>query len=152
MVPDRSLDPYYAEFVPIRKAQEVRPHVHPGYEFLYLLEGDLEIRHADKTHVMEAGDSVYFDASTPHAYRCAGKVSAVAIIVTMHQAQAPVPAVSLRPLGAALGRTGGATQGQGQAPSQNQTADNQTPGSPTPSNGASLRPSLRQDGSSSRLS
>src|ERR1700674_3859702 len=51
MVPDRQLDPYYAEFVPLKKNMEIRPHVHPGYEFLYILEGELEIKHADKTHV-----------------------------------------------------------------------------------------------------
>jgi transcriptional regulator with XRE-family HTH domain len=103
MVPDRQLDPYYAEFVPLKKNIEVRPHVHPGYEFLYILEGELEIRHADKTHVLTAGDGVYFDASTPHGYRCAGKVAAHAIIVTMHQLQSPQPAMNLRPLGAAMG-------------------------------------------------
>jgi transcriptional regulator with XRE-family HTH domain len=102
MVPDRQLDPYFAEFVPLKKAQDVRPHVHPGYEFLYMLEGELEIRHGDKTHTLEAGDGVYFDASTPHAYRCAGKNPAVAIIVTMHQQQSPQPAMNLRPLGAPL--------------------------------------------------
>jgi transcriptional regulator with XRE-family HTH domain len=85
MVPDRQLDPYFAEFLPLKKAGEVRPHVHPGFEFLYLLEGELEIRHADKVHILEPGDGVYFDASTPHAYRCAGKSAANAIIVTMHQ-------------------------------------------------------------------
>jgi hypothetical protein len=63
----------------------VRPHVHPGFEFLYVLEGELEIRHAEKTHVLETGDGVYFDASTPHAYKCHGKTPAVVIIVTMHQ-------------------------------------------------------------------
>src|SRR5246127_3527447 len=73
MVPDRHLDPYYAEFVPMKGNGEVRPHVHPGYEFLFMLEGELEIRHGDKTHHAQAGDSVYFDASTPHSYRCAGK-------------------------------------------------------------------------------
>src|ERR1700747_1085146 len=31
-VPDRHLDPYYAEFVPSKTPGEVRPHVHPGYE------------------------------------------------------------------------------------------------------------------------
>jgi transcriptional regulator with XRE-family HTH domain len=103
MVPDRQLDPYYAEFVPLKKNIEVRPHVHPGYEFLYILEGELEIRHAEKTHVLTAGDGVYFDASTPHGYRCAGKGAAHAIIVTMHQLQSPQPAMNLRPLGAAMG-------------------------------------------------
>lgn len=85
MVPDRQLDPYYAEFVPSKKTAEVRPHVHPGYEFLYLLQGELEIRHGDRVHAMNAGDSAYFDAGTPHAYRCAGSTPAVALIVTMHQ-------------------------------------------------------------------
>jgi transcriptional regulator with XRE-family HTH domain len=96
MVPDRQLDPYYAEFVPARKTTEVRPHVHPGYEFLYLLQGELEIRHGDRTHSLEAGDSVYFDAGTPHAYRCAGATPAVALIVTMHQ-MTPHPAAAPRP-------------------------------------------------------
>jgi transcriptional regulator with XRE-family HTH domain len=102
MVPDRQLDPYFAEFVPLKKNIEVRPHVHPGYEFLYILDGELEIRHADKTHVLTPGDGVYFDASTPHGYRCVGKSAAQAIIVTMHQLQSPQPAMNLRPLGAAM--------------------------------------------------
>lgn len=84
MVPDRHLDPYFAEFVPLKKAVEVRPHVHPGYEFLYLLSGSLEIHHGGKNHMLEAGDSVYFDAGTPHSYRCAGDIPATALIVTMH--------------------------------------------------------------------
>jgi transcriptional regulator with XRE-family HTH domain len=103
MVPDRQLDPYYAEFVPLKKTVEVRPHVHPGYEFLYLLEGELEIKHAEKTYAIEAGDGVYFDASTPHAYRCLGKIPAVCIIVTMHQQSSNQPPVSLKPIGAIMG-------------------------------------------------
>jgi len=52
---------------------------------------------------VEEGDSVYLDASTPHSYRCAGKSSAVALIVTMHQQHLPQPAMNLRPLGTVLG-------------------------------------------------
>ena len=103
MVPDRHLDPYYAEFIPLKANADVRPHVHPGYEFLYMLDGELELRHGDKTHLVQAGDSVYFDASTPHSYRSAGKTSALALIVTMHQQHLPQPAVNLRPMGSALG-------------------------------------------------
>ncbi|HTV06792.1 MAG TPA: XRE family transcriptional regulator [Acidobacteriaceae bacterium] len=103
MVPDRSLDPYYAEFIPLKGVTDIRPHVHPGYEFLYVLEGSLEIKHGDKANIIEAGDSVYFDASTPHAYRCAGKESAVALIVTMHQPPVAQPTLNLRPLGSPLG-------------------------------------------------
>ena len=103
MVPDRQMDPYFAEFVPLRKSQDVRPHVHAGYEFLYTLQGELEIRHADQVSVLEPGDAVYFDASTPHSYVCSGKTPAVALIVTMHQQAPAQPTMNLRPMGTAQG-------------------------------------------------
>jgi transcriptional regulator with XRE-family HTH domain len=97
-VPDRQVDPYFAEFVPLKKNIEPRSHVHPGYEFLYMLEGELAIRHGEQTSVLEPGDAVYFDASTPHSYRCAGKNAAKAIIISMHQQQSVQPNMNLRPL------------------------------------------------------
>ncbi len=39
---------------------------HEGIEFLYFLEGCVEYRHADKTFLMEPGDSLFFDADAPH--------------------------------------------------------------------------------------
>ena len=102
MVPDRVMDPYTAEFMPIKRGQEIRPHVHAGYEFLYMLQGELEIRHGDQVTQFEAGDAVYFDASTPHAYICTGKTAAVALIVTMHQAPSAQPTMQLRPLAPAI--------------------------------------------------
>ena len=101
MVPDRHMDPYYAEFMPQPQNVEAKAHLHPGYEFLYVLDGELGIRHGEHETTLEAGDAVYFDASTPHSYICAGKKPAGAIIVTMHQA-APM-AVPVRPAGAAPG-------------------------------------------------
>lgn len=86
-LPDRSLDSYLAEFVPLRKNMEVRSHVHAGFEFLYVLSGQLEIHHSNQSHVLDAGDAVSFDASSAHSYRCAGTTSTTAIIVTMHQGQ-----------------------------------------------------------------
>jgi uncharacterized cupin superfamily protein len=62
--------------------------MHSGSEFLYVLDGELEIRHGDNQCTLESGDAVYFDASTAHAYQCAGKRPSRAIIVTMHQAPA----------------------------------------------------------------
>ena len=114
MVPDRQLDPYFAEFLPLKKTQDIRPHVHPGYEFLYVLEGELEVRHADRPQVLEPGDGVYFDASTPHSYRCAGKTPATAVIVTMHQSAAAQPSYGLRPMGASLGLRSATQQAQNQ--------------------------------------
>jgi len=102
LVPDRTLDPYLAEFVPLKKNVEVRSHVHPGFEFLYVLNGEMDIRHGAETHILEPGDSVYFDASTPHSYRCAGKNPATVIIVTQHQTVMPQPSMNLRPLGTSM--------------------------------------------------
>jgi transcriptional regulator with XRE-family HTH domain len=91
MVPDRQMDPYFAEFVPLAKGQEPKAHKHSGAEFFYVLEGELELRHGDQACTLEAGDAVYFDAGTPHSYQCAGKKPAGAIIVTMHQAPMAQP-------------------------------------------------------------
>jgi len=99
MVPDRHMDPYFAEFIPLTKEMEPKAHMHPGFEFLYVLDGELQIHHGDQECTLEAGDAVYFDASTPHSYLCAGKKPAGAIIVTMHQAPAAMP-IPLRAVGA----------------------------------------------------
>jgi transcriptional regulator with XRE-family HTH domain len=94
LVPDRQLDPYFAEFLPNKKDREPRAHQHTGCEFLYLLTGQLDIQHGEVTHHVEAGDAIYFDASTIHSYVCAGDVPASAVIVTLQQAVAPQPRVS----------------------------------------------------------
>jgi hypothetical protein len=85
MVPDRQLDPYFAEFLPARKGREARAHQHIGCDFLILLTGRLDIQHGEITHHIEAGDAVYFDADTIHSYNCSGEDSATAIIVTLQQ-------------------------------------------------------------------
>lgn len=88
LVPDRQLDPYFAEFLP---GKAPRSHQHFGSEFLYVLSGKLTIRHGVATHEVTPGDAVYFDASTNHSYECAGPEPATALIVTLQQAVA-VPA------------------------------------------------------------
>src|SRR5271157_3944734 len=85
MVPDRQMDPYFAEFVPLTKEMEPKAHMHPGSEFLYVLEGELEIRPGEQGYMLGAGDAAYFDSNTPHAYLCTGRKPAGAIIVTLHQ-------------------------------------------------------------------
>lgn len=92
MVPDRCMDPYFAEFLPLAREVAPKAHMHAGFEFLYVLDGELELHHGDQACTLEAGDAVYFDASTAHSYQCGGKKPAGAIIVTMHQpAQGQMP-------------------------------------------------------------
>jgi transcriptional regulator with XRE-family HTH domain len=82
-VPDRQLDPYFAEFLPMKEGRVPRAHQHAGCEFLYLLSGTLDVRHGEATHHIEAGDAIYFDANTIHSYVCTGKTPATAVIVTL---------------------------------------------------------------------
>jgi len=97
MVPDRHMDPYFAQFIPLDKHAEPRAHMHPGYEFLYILDGELELHHGDNHATLEPGDAVYFDSSTPHSYVCSGKKPADVLIVTMHQPPPSQPVTLLRP-------------------------------------------------------
>jgi transcriptional regulator with XRE-family HTH domain len=98
MVPDRHMDPYFAEFIPLAANQDPKAHLHPGYEFLYVLDGELALQHGENRCTLEQGDAVYFDSSTAHSYLCNGSKSASALIVTMHQPLPPQSAVPVRPV------------------------------------------------------
>lgn len=39
---------------------------HDGIELIYMLEGEVEYRHGDKTFLLKEGDSFFFDADAPH--------------------------------------------------------------------------------------
>jgi transcriptional regulator with XRE-family HTH domain len=104
-VPDRQLDPYFAEFLPVKEGRSPRPHQHEGCEFLYLLSGALDVRHGDVTHHIEAGDAIYFDSNTIHNYACTGKTPATAVIVTLQHPLLAQVASSSRVTGSATGRS-----------------------------------------------
>jgi transcriptional regulator with XRE-family HTH domain len=80
LVPERQIDPYFAEFLPGQ--HEHRSHRHEGCEFLFVSSGSLEINHGTSTERLEAGDAVYFDSGTVHSYICSGDQPATALIVT----------------------------------------------------------------------
>jgi transcriptional regulator with XRE-family HTH domain len=84
LVPDRQLDPYLAEFCP-NEGREPRAHQHYGCEFLYVLKGQLEVRHGATVQTLETGDAAYFDSSTVHSYVCTGDAPATVLIVTLQQ-------------------------------------------------------------------
>lgn len=97
LVPDRQLDPYFAEFLPVKTSRLPRAHQHPGCEFLYLLSGTLDVGHGDTTHRIETGDAIYFDAETTHSYVCIGDAPAKALIVTLQYPLMTQHGDSLRP-------------------------------------------------------
>jgi transcriptional regulator with XRE-family HTH domain len=78
---ERRFNAYHAEFFPADPAA-LRRHSHPGGEFIYTLTGSLSVHVADDEHALQAGDSMYFDASLPHGYRRSGGRSCTAVVVT----------------------------------------------------------------------
>ncbi len=80
-VQDKSLQAYLAEF-PVLKPEEAREHMHDGAEFFHVITGSVVIRYQDEDHVMNKGDSVYFDSSSPHSYRGLEEGISQAIVIT----------------------------------------------------------------------
>jgi transcriptional regulator with XRE-family HTH domain len=77
----KGLQAYLAEF-PHRQPDEVQVHMHEGAELIFVLEGSLAIRFEGEEYLLKQGDSVYFDATEPHAYRGASRSAARAVVVT----------------------------------------------------------------------
>ena len=80
-VTERRFSSYYADFFPVSRAA-LRLHHHPGVEFIYTLQGTLSVHVGGEEHIVEAGDSMYFDSTVPHGYRRSGGRVCSAIVVT----------------------------------------------------------------------
>ena len=79
---ERKLNAFYAEFNPVTESKG-KVHLHSGVEFIYVLGGKLSLKVKDDEHVLENGDSIYFDSGVPHSYRRIGKGSCTALVVTV---------------------------------------------------------------------
>ena len=78
---ERRTNAYLAEFQPVAE-DKLKPHQHPGSEFLHVTKGKLGLKIGMDDYELEAGDSVYFDSTVPHTYRRLGKRPCQAMIVT----------------------------------------------------------------------
>jgi transcriptional regulator with XRE-family HTH domain len=78
-------EPRRVEFYELRLAagavEDADAHPPGTIENLVVTQGAVEIDVAGDTHRLEAGDSILFEADTPHAYRSAGKTEAVMYLV-----------------------------------------------------------------------
>jgi transcriptional regulator with XRE-family HTH domain len=62
--PRKNFEPF---LITMDDASEVFPRFsHPGSEFIYILEGELEYRHGNQVYPMEPGDCLTFDGEVPH--------------------------------------------------------------------------------------
>jgi transcriptional regulator with XRE-family HTH domain len=63
---ERHMEPFLIEAYPDAESQ---PSSHEGEEFLYVLEGRVEVVYGKESHVLEAGDSIYYDSVVSHQVR-----------------------------------------------------------------------------------
>jgi quercetin dioxygenase-like cupin family protein len=68
--PGHQMEPFLLTFDPA--VTDARPLAHDGQEFVFVLEGSIELDHDGKRCVLGAGDSAYLDATRPHRFRGLG--------------------------------------------------------------------------------
>ena len=65
----RNFDPFLTQVDPLPGNAKHAQNSHSGHEFLYMIEGSLEVTIGNKVMVLNEGDSIFFDAKQPHAMR-----------------------------------------------------------------------------------
>jgi transcriptional regulator with XRE-family HTH domain len=82
---DHAIQPYLLSFEPDGGYERDRIG-HPGEEFAYVLQGEVELVIAEERHRLSQGDLVRFRADQPHAFR---NTSAVGIAMVIGAATPP---------------------------------------------------------------
>ena len=78
---ERKLNAFLAHFHDPPPAK-IAPHSHAGLEFLYVIDGKLEISIGTEIYQLSKGDAIYFDPIQKHAYRSRGPGHCTAVVVT----------------------------------------------------------------------
>lgn len=73
------MEPFMVTLVPSKAKKELSTH--EGQEFIYILEGAMEVTLEDFTDVLYPGDSIYYDSTIPHLVRCHGDKETVILAV-----------------------------------------------------------------------
>jgi mannose-6-phosphate isomerase-like protein (cupin superfamily) len=79
---DRHMDPFVIDIFPASE-EEVKLSSHEGEEFIYVLEGKVEIQYGKDTYKLEVGDSLYYDSIVAHhVHSHEGKAKILAVVYT----------------------------------------------------------------------
>ncbi|MCF8061868.1 MAG: XRE family transcriptional regulator [Deltaproteobacteria bacterium] len=70
---DRHMEPFLVTLDPAETEEE--RSTHDGQEFIFVLQGRMEVRLGEEIHILDAGDAIYYDSTVPHLVKCYGKES-----------------------------------------------------------------------------
>ena len=65
---DRNMEPFLVTLSPTE--EEMPGSVHEGEEFIYVLEGEMEVIIGEHQEVLYPGDAIYYHSSIPHVVKC----------------------------------------------------------------------------------
>lgn len=77
---NRQMEPFLVTLSPDQE-DEARENQHIGEEFIFVLQGKVEISLADHKDILNPGDSIYYDSNVPHIVSCHGDEPATMLAV-----------------------------------------------------------------------
>lgn len=76
---NRHMDPFLVTLEPSETEEERSSH--DGQEFIFVLQGEMEVRLEADIHVLLPGDAIYYDSTVPHLVKCHGEVTTTILAV-----------------------------------------------------------------------
>ena len=61
---DRNMETYIVNLNPCEAEEQLSSH--EGEEFMFILEGEVEVRYGKDVHILSKGDTIYYDSIVPH--------------------------------------------------------------------------------------
>jgi transcriptional regulator with XRE-family HTH domain len=82
---NRRMEPFIVTLEPATVKHE-KLSSHSGEEFIYVLEGEMEIVLGNLKDTLSPGDSIYYDSTLPHRVACVGETPAKILAVLFTEA------------------------------------------------------------------
>lgn len=79
----RHMDPFVIDIFPSSE-EDVKLSTHEGEEFIFVLEGEVEIKYGKETYLLKTGDSIYYESIVAHHVHSYGneKAKILAVVYT----------------------------------------------------------------------
>ncbi|MDR0238751.1 MAG: cupin domain-containing protein [Deltaproteobacteria bacterium] len=81
---DRNMEPFYIEIMPDEQDAEHKLSSHQGEEFILVVKGRLFVAYGREEHILEAGDTIYYNSIVPHHVGAYGNEAAEIVAVIYH--------------------------------------------------------------------
>ncbi|MDR2475176.1 MAG: XRE family transcriptional regulator [Bacteroidales bacterium] len=77
----RHMEPFIIKIEPVPEGVDFIVSSHEGEEFVYCLEGSVEINYGKETYLLKEGDSIYYDSIVAHHVRAGNQQKAKILAV-----------------------------------------------------------------------